>query len=129
QAAHQPGMRGQHAPLTELGEPGAELVERIHRALELELEPPAGAKPALAQHPRHRAIGGVVLVEALAHHAETAPATAHADADVPMLRRGTEIHEDATGTYDPVGFAQGMDHALSGHSSEGPGEHHGVEVA
>jgi hypothetical protein len=75
----------------------------------------------------NRSVRGVVVVKNFMQRSDRAPAAALAQAQLPVLRRRTEIDQYPILFEDAVRLVQGMNHALKSHSSEYPGEHNNVE--
>lgn len=105
-----------------------EILHPVHDTIEPELGAGLTLEQTVPNHARDRAIRGVILIEGLAHHADQAPAPPLSQPDAPVLGRRTQVDEQAAGSQHPVCFAEGMDHALAGHSSQGPGKNHAVEL-
>lgn len=122
-------MRREDPALTEFVEPGMEILHRVHYALEQHVLARHESEQAAAYDLMDRAIGPTIFVERLPHDAHRAPTPALSQADSAMCCRGAHVHQDAVRTEDPMCFEEGMNHALSGHSSESPGEHRAVELA
>ena len=82
---------------------------------------------ALANDLRNGLTRGPIIVEALVHAADATKAAGARDPDLAMHDRRTQVQQDAARDEDAMCFEKGMDHALTRHSSQRPGEHHHAE--
>src|SRR5262249_19187475 len=73
------------------------------------------------------AVGGVIVVKVFAHDPWQAIAVIVRKSYTPVHGGGTQIDQKTVGLKNAVCFAEGIDHALVRHSSQGPGKDDRVE--
>ena len=82
----------------------------------------------IAHHLPDRAICREVIIERFAHRADESPAFALAQSCAAMLRGRAYIQQYSIWFEDVVRLGQGMNHALTRHSSEHPREDNDIEL-
>lgn len=120
-------MRRAFAAADKIIKPLAKFVERIHHAIAGNSSAASRPEQAFIQDLLDGTIGGVIVFEGLSHDpAQTIPAVVR-ETDAAMHGGRAKIDQNTFRLEDSVRFAEGMDHALVGHSSQRPGEHDDVE--
>lgn len=128
--ADEPVVRGAFAAVGEVGEPFSKLVKCVHHAIAGKPGATFGFEPAFAHDLGDGPVRCTIVVKLFAHDPRQPVEVAlrdHSDAAVHGGR--TQIDQQTVGLKDTVSFAEGMDHALVGHSSQGPGKDHGIETS
>lgn len=74
-------------------------------------------------------VGSMIVLEILSHDPRQTVFAARRNSDTAMDGRGPQIDQKTFGFEDSVSFAEGIDHALVGHSSQGPGENDSTEFS
>jgi hypothetical protein len=114
--------------LIEVGQPVARLLNRVHDAVKLHLHAPLRLQHSGAHNLRDGRICSSIFIEYLMQRTDLDPAPTFAQPKTPVSGCGPQIDQYSIWLEDALRLVQGMNHALNGHSSEGPGENHRVEL-
>ena len=118
----QPIVGRQSTALHKLIYPGAELIYSVHHAPAIKAGSPLGFEQIILQDLHDRLVGGPVIVKLFPHAAEYLKLSVARNSHATMHRGRTQVNQNAVRFEHPVCFVQGMNHALLGHSSQGPRE-------
>lgn len=120
-------MARQWALVDEVGQPVADLGDRVEHPIAFELGLRFEREIALAKGMGNGPVGVPILFERLMQGAELVEAPALAKADLAVGDGGPEVDQESARFENTLGFAKGMDHAPFGQSSKRPGEDDEVE--
>ena len=123
----EPVVRLTFTPFDKVGQPFLKFIERIKHSITGESGTACGLEPAFAHDMRDCAVRRKIVIKRLSHYPAQTVGTPLSDADAATDRRGTQIDQETFTFKNTMSFAEGMDHALMGHSSEGPGKDDGIE--
>lgn len=125
--ADEPVVRRAFAAAGEVGEPFPKLVKGVHQAVAGKPGAAFGPEQAVAHDSGDGTVRRTIVIKLFSHDPRQPVAVALRDSDTSMHGGGAQIDQETVGLKDTVSFAEGIDHALVGHSSQGPGKNHGIE--
>ena len=103
------------------------ILHGIHDAVQLKAQAPFRFQLAVADQAGHRVVCGVIIIEHFVELPDEFPLPALTEPKLAVRWRGPQVDQQSARSQDAMRFLQGMNHALRGHSSEGPGEDGDVE--